>query len=176
MIHEPLHFDEENMPMYNEWLDSLEKKRLLNQILDAFLVFSRNGETLDEAIDITDAPMHRGFILHLDSLAYPFATYRYLLEYLKDQILKAPYFLSLKDVMTRNEAGGVRTVYRYYLKPSLRKWEGGLRPQLFGNVKLELHVLNDAPLGFHCLSSIYQDRAYEKPSNLKDLMETLLLQ
>lgn len=175
LIHEPLQWNEESAKAYGAWNDSLEKKRILNQLLDAFLVYSRRGETLDDAIDYMDTPMHRGFVLYLDKLGYPFETYRFLLELFKDRIKEDGYVVNLKDVMTREETGGLTTVYRYYLKPSIRDITEGIRSQRYGNVKLELHVRNDIPMHFKCLSTIYQDRSYMEASSLREFLNVILL-
>lgn len=175
LIHEPLEWDEDSAKAYASWLDSLEKERILNQLLDAFLLFSQKGETLDDAIDYTDAPMHRGFVLYLDKLDFPFETYRFLLELFKDRIKDDGYILNLNDAMTRVDENGIATVYRYYLKPSMRDMAQGLRTQRYGNVKLELHVRNDMPIHFKCLSTIYRDRSYTEASPFKELVDVILL-
>lgn len=175
LIHEPLKWDKDSDIAYATWRDSLEKKRILNQLLDAYLVFSRRGETLDNAIDYSDAPMHRGFVLYLDKLGYSFETYRFLLELFKDRIKEDGYILNLNDAMTRVDKGDISTVYRYYLKPSMRDMNHGLRSQRYGNVKLELHVLNDIPIHFKCLSTIYRDRSYQEAASFRELLDVMLL-
>lgn len=175
LIHEPLKWDEQSRFAYQEWLDTLEKKRILNQLLDAYLVFCRRGETLDDAIDISDTAMHRGFIIHARYLSYEFSTYRFLLEYFKDRIKAEGYHLALNDAMTSSQGGEIRTVYRYYLKPPLKDILEARRPQLFGNIKIELHVVEDRVHHLQCLSTVYNDRSYEPALEFKELVDALLL-
>lgn len=175
LIHEPMKWDTASVAAYETWLDTLEKKRILNQLFDAFLVFSRRGETLDDAIDFSDTPMHRGFIIHAGYLSFDFTTYRFLLEFFKDKLIDHGYHLALNDAMTSMQKEEMKTVYRYYLKPSLRDYTGGKRDQLFGNVKIELHVRGDRVHHLQCLSTVYSDRSYEPAKGFRELIEVLLL-
>ena len=91
-------------------------------------------------------------------------------------MLDAGYVLSLNDAMTGQEKGQWKTVYRYFLRPSVSLRQSEPRRQLFGNVKIELHVLDDRVHHLQCLSTIYSDRSYEAPLPFRELIELLLLQ
>lgn len=174
LIHEPLQPLADTDVDFHAWQDSLEKRRLVNQMLDAYLQFEASGNTADEAIDYVDTPRHRGFILHLDALAYSLSSCRFMLEFFREKLRVESYRLATNDVMARQLDGALQSVYRYQLKPRGLEDEK-LKSQRYGNISLELHVVNDKPLRLQCLAGLYSDRMYKDPEPFRRMLEAMLL-
>jgi len=100
------------------------------------------------------------------------ADFHHLLDYFRHKLLSLGYRQAGSDSKTTAKNGFVLTVDKFYMKPPLQA-EPPI-DQLYGNVGIELHLMDDQPNYLKLMASIYADRMYKPHQDYDELVELLL--
>jgi hypothetical protein len=95
--------------------------------------------------------------------------FQYLIEFVRERILQLNYRLYHGIEEHREQNGKIRSVEEYYLKPSVRSRLYPLK-QEFGNLTLELNLVNDEVQFLKVIASTYSGYNYEEPKPFPELI------
>lgn len=176
-IHEMLERSETELADYQQWHETLSKRRLLDWVRESHLNFMVEGESRDQAIDFLNTPSAKGFVLHIYKTRYRKREISHFFDYLKERVLALGYRISLSDTQTYNKKDWVEQVDRHYLKPptDLRNPGRGKFDQGFGNISIELVYRNDQLQLLKFKATTYSDHMYQEAKEFSDLMKQLYL-
>ncbi|MDQ3289935.1 MAG: hypothetical protein M3Q05_01460 [Bacteroidota bacterium] len=102
--------------------------------------------------------------------------FKFLNEFLKDQVIKLGYRLHSADIRTNPKNNYTETIYKYYFTPPPACVEGGiLCNQLYGNISIDLIQLNAEPAFIRIVANSYLSCAFSKALPFEDLLDYLLV-
>ncbi len=173
-LHEVLRRDAEQKADFEQWQESLMRRRMTDWLADQYAVWLTDPERLDEAIDFLDTPSSKGFVIHFHKTRYNRREVTHLFEYLHHKVHALDYRRQHADVRTYQREGWVETVERYHLKPRVRTGDGDKLNQRFGNITIELTLRNDRVFNLKFRANTYSDRAFQEADSFGALMQALL--
>ncbi|MBK6265928.1 hypothetical protein JKA74_12870 [Marivirga sp. S37H4] len=169
LSHETLNRSEKEKERFADWIGNEKHHTLLDRIHHAY------------HMKLTDIKDEIPIVLFRSAYANGFAiknndeilnkSFPFLLEYFKLKIVELGYRQAGSDKKVSTKEGYVLTVEKYYLKPPLQ-----VKPpidQLYGNIAIELHLLNDTPNYLKITASIYSDRAYKSHLDFDEMVEKI---
>ncbi|GAB3329779.1 hypothetical protein GCM10027429_06140 [Marivirga atlantica] len=171
LSHKALKRSEKERVSFKDWLQDDVSSTLLEKIHKAYhlkrtdiegeipiLLFRSvyaNGFAIKNNIEVSDRDFH------------------FLLDYFKHKLLALGYRQAGSDSKVTAKDGFVLTVDKFYMKPPLQ-----VEPpidQLYGNIAIELHLMDDKPNYLKLMASIYSDRMYKEHQDFDELVELLLI-
>mgnify|MGYP000034909287 CR=1 FL=1 len=172
-IHETIERSESELQKYEAWKADLARHRLMNSLGDEYATHQIDPSKVDRSLDFLDTPSMKGFVIHASIGAYQLAELRHLLDYLKERVLTANYYVYVSDRRIYNRDGKNEMIERHYLKPKAKVSENELFSQRFGNVRIELKCQNDAPINLKFSATGYSDSLFEEAEDFRILMNIL---
>lgn len=126
-------------------------------------------------IDFLDHAHSSGFVWMCDpSDPYSVNDFRFLQHDFYLKLLKHGYSLSLADARSISKKGNLQLTYKYYLKPRRNKNLREKSEQAYGNISIELVLINDEPYMFRLMAHTYSDRNYLPAKPREGLMRILM--
>jgi len=120
------------------------------------------------------SPVANGFILYPDDENFSTADYRHFLDWLHQTILPLQYRQYLSDVKNYVRKNGVETKERHYIKPKLTRDPNATKAfQQYGNITIELELLDDKVKLLKLLCSVYHDHKFHKHLAFEGLINIL---
>ena len=177
LIHESLERTERELSELKSWKNSADKDVWLNLLTEQWEL-SKNDSEDTLFFRVMKGSSSNGIMIRRPE-AHASSEFRSFFDYLAEQIRTLGYINYLKDVKIGPDNKQVKKVERYYMKPSWRKLnpprEDGKRRdlllnQLYGNISLELHYLDDEALHVQLLCNHYSDSKFEAPKPFDELV------
>jgi len=171
LSHKTLKRSEKQQANFKDWLASIDSQSLLEEIHKAYHL-KRTDIDSDIPILLFRSVYANGFAIKNNERIGD-QDFHYLLDYFKDKLLKIGYRQAGSDSKITAKEGFVLTVDKFYMKPPLQ-----VEPpidQLYGNIAIELHLMDDKPNYLKLMASIYSDRMYKEHEDFDELVELLLV-
>jgi hypothetical protein len=156
---------------YNNWKISGEASMML-KLLRATVEGSAGPEDSSPRVDFYSLPGAKGLSVY-GLQATDHGNYRFLMDLLKERLLDMDYRLYSSTSEKKSSTGDVIITERHYLKPAVRSSVAPM-DQLFGNILIELEVLNDKGERLKLLATHYTGFDYKPVRNFDDLIVNLL--
>lgn len=173
-VHALIERSPEEKRSYEQWLDSLVKRRLVDWLDHQYAIYRVTPDDIDEAMDFLHTPSSKGFVIHFYKTNYTRREVTHFFDFLRDQMRTLNYKIQISDTRTYNRNEWVETVERHYLKPRPSFEPGKKIDQRFGNVTIELVLRNDRIYQLKLQATAYQDRLYDEAEEFQDLMQAIL--
>lgn len=173
-VHQPLTWTEEETRKFHQWkLEAAFQPywNLLQQGLEAEL--QTNGQGLPN-VSFWKGQGAEGLLFFFDRHPGKVAEAKFLFRYCGDRIKELGYTIQLQDY--KKEINGLELL-RYYFKPSLKSKldQVGLPwSQIYGNLLLELSLVNGLPETLKIQANSFQDRQYQKVKHFYDFVTQLM--
>ncbi len=167
ILRENISRNERFLEGFVSWRDSKSARTLFRVLADAI---KKGGKLNDEHVDIgyyTDRGIE-GLLIR-SFKGGDKQKFQYLIEFVRERILQLNYRLYHGIEEHREQNGKIRSLEEYYLKPSVRSRLYPLK-QEFGNITLELNLLNDEVQFLKIVASTYSGYNYEEPKPLPELL------
>ncbi len=170
-VQEIIERSDKEIEAYQYWKVDDKKDHFIS-----FLLGQINNPSKSDLLRL-NSPKSQGFILKYEIVeaTTDFAEFRYLFDYLKEQVLKLNYVSYVSDVKNFVRKSHVETIERHYMKPRFSYDETtGLADQQYGNVLIE-HLLHDEQsIRIKFICNIYNDRKWTKPLSFMELLQHIL--
>ncbi len=175
-IHEMIERTEEEKSDYEQWKETLVRRRLQDWLNDQYALFRMDPDRTDQALDFLDTPSSKGFVIHFHETRFSERDVVHFFDFLKEQVLHLNYSTQISDLRTYSRSSWVETVQRHYLKPKKSKYptEGKFH-QSYGNVMIECTSRDDQVYDLKFRATVYQDSNFHDPAEFKDLMGMILV-
>jgi hypothetical protein len=174
LVHEPLTRNEREKDAYEQWKTGRQKQQMLDFISNQFYLSQR--EKGDGGMfRVLQTTSSNGFMLRYPT-GIEATEFQHLFDYLRDQIRSLGYVVYTSDRRVFDHPKYVETIQRHYLKPSLRHKINGQDEkltQLYGNIHLELHMVDERPTHIKCLCHNYVDHKFEQADDFSELVERI---
>lgn len=172
MISEPLTRKDAERSSYFEWQNSGSYREVLEKLYQAYQTRLQNRQGNWE-IHLLQMPAANGF-----AFTYPTnlaaREFQHLFDLLKDRVLTLNYRLVNADRQIFDKKSFVETKEKYYLKPNIDfQNTGDLFDQQYGNILIELILIDDKPSYLKLVASIYSDRLYTKALDFSELLDEI---
>jgi len=171
-IQEIIKRSDKEIEAYQYWKLDDKKDHFVSFLLGQF-----NSKTNSDLLILNSPNKSHGFILNYESIADTanIAEFRYLFDYLKEQILKLNYVSYVSDVKKFVRKTHVETIERHYLKPRFSfNEQTGLANQQYGNILIEHLLHNEKSIRIKFVCNIYNDRKWSKAIDFEDLLQKIL--
>lgn len=172
-IHETIERGELELAAYENWKSDLARNRFVNSLGDEYATYRIDPSKVDRSLDFLDTPSMKGFVIHASIGKYKLVELKHLLDYLKERVLTANYYVYVSDRRIYNRDGKNEMIERHYLKPKAKMSENELFSQGYGNVRIELKCQNDLPINLKFSATGYSDRLFEETEDFRILMSIL---
>ena len=152
---------------FNAWKTSDTCMEFINDLWESY-AWSKQGLDKDPQILLLQSTYSNGLAISYEA-KYGKSSYRFLLDYLADQVKKLDYRLVMSRRTMQEKNGVVESKEMHYLKPK----RGFVEPidQKFGNVQIEYIEENDEPTRIKLIANTYSDRKYKEAQNFEDLAQ-----
>ncbi len=171
LLSEPLKRSESFMEQFLEWMQSPRCDAVLESLREHIQLAREKGFG-NRPLQIYESPQSNGFYFN-PQLGLADEEFAFVLEHFRALCLSEGYEQKLAERKYTENAQGVRKMDRYYLKPRLdRNLELPL-DQLYGNVHLELHFLNEQVSYLKVMAHVYQDSNYKTAGDFEEFCEKL---
>jgi hypothetical protein len=169
LVHQSLERTNEEVTDYVQWKNSNVQLAMVHWLYDQFLTLQCAPNRTHDAIDFTNSISTKGFVLHPALTRFSDNNVRHLFTYLKEQLIRTGYHVSLSDTRVYGRGYWDETVHRHILKPHAEFGEE------FAQVTLEL-MLKDNKMVSLSFKACVPNTDLPRPSeDLADLMQTLLV-
>jgi len=174
-LHESVDLKKYPMVDFLSWHSEGRANDILDDVAEAYrnyLIREQNDAT---AVDIMLGPSSNGWILHCKDYDFTAVEYKHLLYLLQQRLTEYGYIVNMADIRSRERSTYIETIYRHYLKPSLRHMttKGAQANQLYGNVTMELVSRDGNPYIVKLLANSYTDQNYQAAGDFSELMQIL---
>jgi hypothetical protein len=159
---------------YTHWL---EQKTYLNWTPALFKAyhFDKAGIRPSYKLERIEQLGQQGVIFFFDDRIGE-QNFKFLNEFLKDQVLHLGYRLHSADIRTNPKDNFTETIYKYYFTPPPACEAGSiLCNQLYGNISIDLIQLNGQPSLIRIVANSYLSCAFSKALPFDDLLDHLLI-
>lgn len=152
---------------FSDWKTSDICVEFITDLWESY-AWSKQGLEKDPQILLLESTYSNGFAISYEP-KYGKNSYRFLFDYLADQVKKLDYRLVLSRHTMQEKGGVVESKEMHYLKPK----RGFVEPidQKFGNVQIEYIEENDKPTRIKLIVNSYPDRKYKKAQNFEELAQ-----
>lgn len=175
VIHQVIERSEAEKADYEQWKTMLVRRRIMNWLSNQYAIYRIERERVDKALDFLDASSSKGFVIHFYQTNFSKKDVIYLLDYLKEQVLRLEYKVQVSDTRTYNRKNWVETSERHHLKPRTNHApEIGKIDQKYGNITIEVTLRNDKVHQLKFQATSYKDHLFEDADDFKDLMQIIL--
>jgi len=155
---------------YSGWVES-QVGNILSELQQAYNKSNARG-LYNPAFHVYNSDQSNGFFFNYH-MEFESEEFSYLLDYFKETVVDLGYTVYTSDTKYKDLESGVQKIDRHYLKPTQ---EGSEMPmdQKYGNVLIELFVLNDEVQYLKLMANIYSDRNFTEPKPFSEFLEKLL--
>ena len=170
LINDLLKRSESFLERFNAWKKSETCAELMNDLLQSYS-WQKQGVDKDPHMLLLESTYSNGFAISYED-KYGKSSYRFLLDYLADQVKKLDYRLVMSRRTLQDKNGVVESKEMHYLKPKT----GFVEPidQKYGNVQIEYIEENDQPTRVKLIVNSYPDRKYKTAKSFEDLAHQIL--
>lgn len=172
-LHEVFEFDKTTTEEFEKWRDSSRRFEISDWIKNQYKIYGLQMEEMDECIDFLNTPSAKGFVIYMNNCDYSLRELKFYSVYLKSRITLLGYVNYLSDIRSMQRGSCRETIYRHYLKPSIKDQNGAKSDQLYGNINVELLLKNESPLHFRFCATTYNDHKFKAPKSFDELLEKL---
>lgn len=158
-----------------EAYETLKNNRRAEEMLSALKEERRKAEEKGHAnrnFQIYRSPQSNGFYFNAGT-GFSTAEFKFLLTLFGEITESLGYTVQTADRKMTEVETGVRTTERIYLKPSLGTSFEPPIDQRYGNVHLELVLINEAPSFLKVMAHVYMDRNYRPPGSFDEFTRHL---
>ncbi|HZK08380.1 MAG TPA: hypothetical protein VFC92_09280 [Bacteroidales bacterium] len=167
---QPLIRDEAFKKDFEIWKHSPEAKALHKQLLESYLARSTHASTTQ--IAIYTAPGAIGLTIKMPEDT-DVKIYRFLLDFLREQLMTLQYSLYSSTIEEKAGAEGVQHFCeRHYLKPNILNEKYPI-DQLYGSIMLELELEDDGVKYLKVMSTYHTGYNYKPPQGFDALVQYL---
>jgi hypothetical protein len=146
---------------------------MMDELLQQQQLAHSNGHS-NQAFQLYQSPQSNGFYFNA-ATGFSTEEFRFVLDLFQERTEALGYRKQLAERRYSVKPNGVHCLERCYLKPEL---SSGIEPpidQIFGNVHLELVLLNDEASYLKVMAHVYNDRNYLKARPFADFAERLMM-
>lgn len=176
LLHEVIERSPQEMLQYEAWSSSKDKQNTLRWIKEQHQEFSSNCANSDKDISFLRIPSLNGWIIHYQSQRWDADDFVNLFDYFKEYTCKElGYSCHISDVQTVRKGAEIKTTQRHFLKPPnpLRQLNVEQYEQLYGNIMVCLHFVNERLTMLKLSATHYCDRKYSPPKSFEELVGKL---
>lgn len=170
-LQETLKRSSAELSVYEAWKDSSEMQRLFDDLYDNYLREVNDREN-PLGLYVLDSKAASGFYFRISP---PFDTKNiyFFFDALRDKVLQEGYYLytSHRKVFLKN--GKTEISEMHYLKPPASSDMTLPQDQMYGNIQIDLVIVEGEPQYIKLMASVYSDRNYSEALNFSLLMEKL---
>lgn len=172
LVHEIIKRSQSFLDHFNDWKASDACAEFLNDLWQSYY-WSKKGLDKDPQMLLLESTYSNGFAISYEA-RYGRNSYRYLFDYIADQVKKLDYRLVVSRHTMQEKGDVVELKEMHYLKPR----RGFVEPidQKFGNVQIEYIEENDQPTRIKLIANSYPDRKYMEAQNFEDLAQHIFSQ
>ncbi|WP_420577604.1 hypothetical protein [Ekhidna sp.] len=165
LVHEIIKRSQSFLDRFNTWKTSDICAEFLNDLWQSYS-WSKKGLDKDPQILLLESTYSNGFAISYEA-RYGKNNYRYLFDYLADQVKMLDYRLVVSRHTMQEKGDVVELKEMHYLKPK----RGFVEPidQKFGNVQIEYIEENDEPTRIKLIANSYPDRKFKEAQSFEDL-------
>ena len=156
---------------FETWKQNTESGKLLHSIFQGLQYKIAGMSESNTRYSIYATPQSNGFYILCEDFIETKES-KFVLEILKDRIKGMSYYQSHSSKEVYEQNGNIKTTLSYYLKPKLSNYNLPLA-QLFGNIHIEMLLINDIPDHIKLMANIYSDRNYQKEIPFSELLISL---
>ncbi len=171
LSHKALKRSEKQKTSFSNWLGDNRSEMLIEKIHRAYHL-KRTDINSDIPVLLFRSAYANGFAVK-NSPEINNNDFHLLLDYFRHKLLALGYRQAGSDSKVTAKSDFVLTVDKFYMKPPLQ-----VEPpidQMYGNVAIELHLVDDQPNYLKLMASIYSDRMYKPHQDFDELVELLLV-
>jgi hypothetical protein len=165
VVHEIIKRSDDYCTRYDAWAEG-ESEEWLKEIGKAYY-YKQAGISHRLEVHLLHSPYANGFALSFRREVNRQQA-RFLLDSLRDRVVASGYRLTQSDRRVTEQDQKVKEVEKHYLKPPLAHHTGSI-DQHFGNISIELVLLNNEPEHLKLTASVYSDRLYREPKPFDEL-------
>lgn len=169
-VHEPYKLSEKELADYRAWSSGIRPVEICRDLrteIDAI----RLGIAQPDSLHIVRSPSSNAIILYNDGMLTN-DEFHFLIQWLSDQIRSLGYRTANSDRLMEEKRENIETRLRIYLKP--RPSDSLPLDQKYGNILLELHLLNRDVQYMKMQVSWYSDRSWTASIPFDSLLDNLL--
>ncbi len=158
---------------YAEWCGSKRMAEML-RVLTQQLEQARVNGASNPALQVYESPQSNGFYFN-KMTGFDRNEFHFVLDHFCEITLQLGYRLQIAERRYSERPNGVHCLERYYLKPDVLKEFNPPLDQRYGNIHLELVLMNEEPSFLKVMAHVYHDRNYKQPLGF-DALTTHLFQ
>lgn len=175
VVHELIKRSAEEYADYEEWKNSLIRRRLTDWLGNQFTNYQLEQESGDEVLDFLNTPSAKGFVIYFFKTRYTEREVNHFFDFLKEQVQQMNYRIQISDTRTYNRNKWVERLDRHYLKPRIKPIDGQKLNQRYGNILIELQYRGEQVHHLRFRATSYQDHLFTKADAFEELMQRLLM-
>lgn len=172
LIHEVLKRTEIELEGYEFWLKSEASKELIADFDRAYTLKKQQVESSLE-VHILESPYSNGFAISYSDQLSP-TEFKYLFDNFKERTLQLGYKLAQADRKIKDKGNYEECIEKWYLKPNSEDLQTTVIDQRYGNILIELVMIDRKPSYLKLMANIYQDRLYTKALPFDDFYLKLI--
>lgn len=171
-INEPLERSDAEMEEYGRWLLSGDFIDLIKKLKISY--YEKKGKTdlYGDLFYTIDKTSTKGFIVNYNNDLFIKDHFLYFFEYLRERVLEYGYYIYTSDSRSFLKEKHTELIERHYLKPKMKS-ENGKKVQLFGNIAISHHLINNEPVFIKFIAHNFRDRKYHPAYGYSQLEETI---
>lgn len=174
-LHEAVDLKSYPMSDFLAWHSEKGHLDFTSEIRTAYNDYLITESSTHPKVDILVSPSSNGWIIRCQKLQAAPSSYKHFMFLLQQRLKKAKYIVNLSDIKSQQRGNSIETVYRYYLKPSIRQLMPSSKSkrasQIFGNITIELISRDGEPYLLKFLANNYTDQHYHEAEEFSDLMD-----
>ncbi len=177
-LHLPVHKEmiersEEFLQEQQAWLDRGEHHSSLQLLAEAFQL-KNSGQKTETELFLHSSPYGCGLFFPPPP-GIEEEENEYLFDLLRDRVLGIGYRKYLSDRRILEHEDHYETIDRHYLKPPINKnMNATITDQLYGNILIEYHRINEQPSIIKIMASIYSDAKFTRALPFEEFVEKIL--
>lgn len=176
LLHELIERSPQEVLNYEHWLNSTDKQNILSWIQEQYKEFACNCVNTDRDINFLIIPSLNGWIIHYQPQRWDADDFVNLFDYFKEYTCqKLGYQCHVSDIQSVQKGDKIETTQRHFLKPPnpLRQTGVDKYEQLYGNIMVCLHFVNERLTMLKLSATHYCDRKYNPPKSFEELVDKL---
>ena len=169
VVHEVIKRSADYQTKYDTWTNTVAGE-VMQEIGKAYY-YKQAGIGHPLEVHLLNSPYANGFALFFkDSIARQEA--RFLLDQLRDRVKASGYRIAQSHRRVTEKGNKVKESEKHYLKPPLSFKTEDI-DQGFGNIAIELVLIDNEPEHLKLTASVYSDRLYREPRPFDELTDLL---
>lgn len=172
-MREPLQRSARFKTAYAQWQDNGQAQEIVAKIAESYF-YHKGGVQASDLLSIFNSQGANGIAIHPPK-SWKLQQCQFIVDYFCHTILQKDYHKQVAELQVFDLGQHVKTVEKYYLKPSIlgQAQAAGKLNQQFGNITLELVSLNDQPALIKVLVTYYADHLFTQVLDFEDFLRYL---